>query len=179
MSHRSEENRLYREAKHQARLNAIAEKGFQIEVSTRLGYIGSYYLKRHGELVTYRRKGRDVPYKYAHKGSAINRAEKIIYKERKEGLERLGFTFHDSRTENRQKNVPFFCYLRRYGQIRFTSVIGRHRNMAKYFNRFPVSLRKMPEDQTLVYARAWKHATYSACMATAEKILEDERYFIS
>ena len=180
MSHYSDEKRFYREAKHQARLNAISEKGFTIEAQVyKSGHIGFYYLKRHGEVVTYRRKGQDVPYGYSHKGSAINRAEKIIYKERMAYLESHGFTFHDSREGNRQKNVPFFCYLRRYGQIRFSYIVWRHSNIARYFNKFPVTHRKLPDNQSSFYAKCWKHTTTSACMTTAERILEDEKLFVS
>ena len=180
MSHYSDEKRFYREAKKQARLDAIAKEGFTIEAQVyNSGYIGFYYLKRHGKDVTYQRKGKDIPYQYSHKGSALNRAEKIIFKERKARLEDHGFTFHDSRSENRQKNVPFFCYLRRYGQIRFSTIVWRHQNIRRYFNKFPVSHGKLPDNQSIFHARVWKHTTYRSCMTTAEKILEDEQMFIS
>lgn len=173
--HHHTENRLYRQAKKEGRIRNIEDRGFKI----RCRHSRDYRLYRFGEPVTYKRKGRIHPYEYATEGSAINRAEKIIQKERDTFLKSQGFTFEyiEGKVKN-GKPYPTYWIARRYGYLCFgyANLIGR--KAVERRNRTPIRTRTYNEFAGSVCTFQHEGTSLKAVQSLAIRILVQEEQLL-
>ena len=170
------EAEFWKDIRHKARLSKIAEHGFEIHYPEKPS--GFYRLKRHGEFVGYTRKGEFHRYGYCTVGSTINRAEKIINKERDKRMKDAGFTIHKSDIDKeRERGTKVWNYyiLRRHGHIVFGHTTASARNIERFYNKIPVRMNPpMPEGSYSVRRLQHKCIQPSACVALAMRILDIE-----
>ena len=174
-SHYHDETRLYRQAKKEGRIRNIEHLGFKI----RRRHSRDYRLYRFGEPVTYKRKGAIHHYRYATEGSAINRAEKIIQKERDTFLKSQGFTFEYITDKVKQgKPYPNYWIARRYGYLCFgyANLVGR--KAVERRNHMPIRTRTYNEFTSSVSTFQHEGTSLKAVQSLAIRMLNQERLLI-